>query len=352
MLSLGIEYKSRGPSLLIKCPNPSHGVDEHFGNCSISFKGEKPYAKCFACGFGGDLLDVVQVVRNCSFPEAVSFLNGEIRSDYFLKPRVNNSGRNRENKTKNNSSSITAADIPKETSPISELRSWQYLGERGFSEFYLRHFNIGLCQYPGVYYNYMITPLPEGNTFEARKIAEYETFLSLGFEGSLKEMRSIFRIWQEENPELSELPEVQYLSRPKVLYPSGTMQGKPFIFNQNELDYSQDLFICEGTAGVPKVWNNLSRNVTATFGTEISPLQIEILSKFKGRKIFIPDQGDPALIMLDRVSQILSGCHVIPVTSEDQEPDHVEQLQREWSNILPAQEYVLQRRKQQEEEDH
>jgi len=340
--ALGMEIDprvQRGSRMVVKpCPGPAHGgPDRHFGNLHL-YMNDKPRLRCFSCNWSGDLLDLVQLVNNCGLREAVKFLGGDFqRPAYFRDDR-----RPPEARAVATEPPPRAPYISKFLRPFDPLE-FRYSRDRGYTSDYCAKMGIRLCEGHRVYDGYIITPLPEGRTFEARKIAEAETFVGkLGFPPGLdlKYMREVYEFWREQNPD-DQSDAISYLDAPRVRYPRGTMRNKPFLFRQRDLDVNADVWICEGTAGVPKIYSHITTNVTATFGTEISAAQQQALARFP-RRIFVPDRGAPALVMLDRISQEIPGCYVILVDSEDHEEDHVDQLRR--GNIIPAQEYVLRRR--------
>ena len=44
---------------------------------SLSFSPSRGIFKCFGCGIGGDVFNLVQQAKECSFPEAYCFITGE-----------------------------------------------------------------------------------------------------------------------------------------------------------------------------------------------------------------------------------------------------------------------------------
>jgi DNA primase len=85
---LGPPLKREGRRLLWRCPlhddrNPSFGVDP-----------VRQTWKCWPCGLGGDAAALVMRLQNCTFPEAVAYLTGDLalsgksrgRSDKLMRP--------------------------------------------------------------------------------------------------------------------------------------------------------------------------------------------------------------------------------------------------------------------------
>lgn len=76
----------------------------------------------------------------------------------------------------------------------------------------------------------------------------------------------------------------------KVLYPKGGSVST--LFNIDNLDKNKELVIVEGIMDMPKIWENITKNVTTTFGIMITNKQKELLNQFPNIVLF-PD-GDEA----------------------------------------------------------
>jgi DNA primase len=77
---------------------------------------------------------------------------------------------------------------------------------------------------------------------------------------------------------------------PKCLYPKGC--DTDILFNQDKLDVSGTLIVCEGIMDVHKIWTHITDNVTCTFGVSLSEKQKKFLESVKDIVLFIDD--DPA----------------------------------------------------------
>lgn len=66
--ALNIDYVKKGKRFWIICPFHD---DRHIGS---AFVNENGFFKCFACGEDGDIFDIVQKVKFCSFVQAASFI--------------------------------------------------------------------------------------------------------------------------------------------------------------------------------------------------------------------------------------------------------------------------------------
>ncbi|MBO4801381.1 MAG: toprim domain-containing protein [Bacteroidaceae bacterium] len=69
---LGIELGTRGKWRECRCPNPQH--EDCHPSCKVNVK--KNRFKCFSCGCGGNNIDLVRLVRGCSYMDAVAWLLG------------------------------------------------------------------------------------------------------------------------------------------------------------------------------------------------------------------------------------------------------------------------------------
>ncbi|MBO4802467.1 MAG: hypothetical protein J5545_11500 [Bacteroidaceae bacterium] len=68
--SLGISLSTRGKWRECCCPNPQH--DDRHPSCRVNVQTNRFH--CFSCGCGGNNIDLVRLVRGCSYMEAVAWL--------------------------------------------------------------------------------------------------------------------------------------------------------------------------------------------------------------------------------------------------------------------------------------
>lgn len=72
--TLGIEMQRNGDTFAIRCPWHFGGrYDHHIGNCYIDKRHK--YFVCKSCGNSGDVLTLIQQVKNCSFTDALQWLS-------------------------------------------------------------------------------------------------------------------------------------------------------------------------------------------------------------------------------------------------------------------------------------
>lgn len=73
----------------------------------------------------------------------------------------------------------------------------------------------------------------------------------------------------------------------KVLYPKGGTSNT--LFNIDNLKFDEPLYVVEGIMDTVNLWQYVSRNVTCTFGVNVTNRQREMLSRFSSIVLFIDD---------------------------------------------------------------
>jgi DNA primase len=74
---------------------------------------------------------------------------------------------------------------------------------------------------------------------------------------------------------------------PKVLYPKGSPVS--FLFNQDNLNPEAPLIVVEGTMDLHLIWSQITKNVTCTFGMNVTADQRDYLRDCKRVVLFIDD---------------------------------------------------------------
>jgi len=106
---------------------------------------------------------------------------------------------------------------------------------------------------------------------------------------------------------------------------------KDFIFNQENLDFSKELYVKEGISGIAKIWNHISKNVTATLSSNVTTEQFKILSKFK-RIILVPDLDEAGKKMiLNFIKNIEEEKLYFVISVDDSEEDFLKYFNRIYS---------------------
>lgn len=285
--------------LELLCPLSTHGSpDKHYGNCSIHIP--TGIIACFSCHGRTNIFKLYQKAFNISYKQAVKEIGQG--TDLFL-------------------------DISKEKQSIPETfteskasynfthtklnpTKYYYTQKRGFSEAFCTKFNIQHCL-SEPYSDYMVIPIidTELNIFEyeCRKLMEYEYLLKyfkmpdISYETLKKLLKQQIqqqglRVFKRKLIDRSQ-KEIQndilkYLVQNKVFYPWQS-KNKFTLWNMDDLDFSEDLWFTEGLGSIPKIYDNITQNCTATFGSLIPETQIKQLKRFKSKLIHIPDL-DPA----------------------------------------------------------
>lgn len=258
--------------------------DRNFGNAHINeITG---ITSCLSCGLSYNLYQKVKICRpELSHSEILIFIG---QSEDALLVKKSRKGK------KNNHKEIKKDELLPHIKRVFRFPSreftpdeFTYTMERGFTKEFISHHGIRYVT-GGYYEGYIAIPIKEIGSFEFRKV----------------------------DPSID---------KKKVLYPKGTKVNTT-IWNESELNREEDIYICEGTGGTPKIWTFLSKNVTAIFGAKIMDKQYNILSEFKKRKIFIPDNDAASITMLSDVSDRLSNAWVLPVTMDDKEPGYADEI--------------------------
>jgi hypothetical protein len=130
-----------------------------------------------------------------------------------------------------------------------------------------------------------------------------------------------------QNGEKIDHEKLLYLLKPKVLYP-GNSDQKETLFNREELDLDKDLYISEGTGTLPKLYR-FNKNSTCLFGTAGSKndSQQKLLTKFKKKKILIPNHDVASYSMIWKLSKFVDDIWVLPIKEDDTHKDFSKRLE-------------------------
>ena len=295
----------------ISCPVHRNGS---LGSSSISKSG---VFNCFVCG-STNVFKLLKDQKNLSYSETLNFLNIQVEPELEIKSRRLKTKQIDENIEKEK----IFYDIPvREFNPSSFI----YTKSRHFTKEFITTFNIGIAK-SGYYKDYMIIPI--GDSYEARKIKEQEVLDQIGilkkdFKTFIKKENYEYYDNQlyKDNIEIIDW-KMSYLLRPKTLYPLNNNTHKETIFNMSQLDINKDLYVCEGTSGLPSIWSHLSKNCTCTFGSNITDKQMKILANFK-RIILLVDNDKAGFKMLNALSK-LDNVWGIVKTIDDNEEQYIE----------------------------
>jgi len=87
----------------------------------------------------------------------------------------------------------------------------------------------------------------------------------------------------------------------KVLYVKGGSAGS--LFNLDNLDREEPLIVVEGIMDLPQIWTHISKNVTTTYGIQLTYKQTEMLRGFK-HIILFPDGDEGGKRFIDNLDAV------------------------------------------------
>jgi DNA primase len=88
----------------------------------------------------------------------------------------------------------------------------------------------------------------------------------------------------------------------KVIYPNNSRISRA-IFNRDNLNPDEPVFIVEGIKGALRFWRDFNRNVTAIFSNRLKGDQTRILSSYS-RYVIVPDLGEAGEMMIEDIIRI------------------------------------------------
>ena len=302
---LGIKRESSfsGKYIQILCPNHN---DKSFGSCQVY---NNSVIKCWSCGYVSNLFGLVRSRKpELNSRQIFQFLGENNNSDLLLT-YLNERSRKKE---------VKEIFINLEKIKLLQKEKVNTLLYYPFTRFITKdfcdRFNIEIIT-EGFYKDFFCIPIiykGEIISYEFRKAKEYEYFeqyykSDFDITKPLEFYRKRFK--QEENIPKNFL--TNYLRKSKVIY-NKQSQLKNIIFNIDNLNRNEDLYITEGVAGIPELeFNFKSKNCTALFGSEVSEKQVEILSEFTQRKILWLDNDIASDKLISLLNQILSNFWII-----------------------------------------
>lgn len=216
--------------------------------------------------------------------------------------------------------------------------NFDYLKKREYSEEFIDYFEIRHVL-SGIYSDYMCIPIinKSANIFgaEFRKLREYEILkLYFNLDSSFKRLKNQFKKYIKENNiyldrqynlhfnnEIIQDDNLKYLLQKKVLYPSG-FNVNTSIFQIDNLDYDEVLWLTEGTGSMPKIWQYISKNCSCSFGSNVSEGQIEYLKRFKQINVVV-DQDLSGFKMISKLHNNLTNLFIVDIEYEDTHTEYV-----------------------------
>lgn len=359
--SLGISYKDRANSkgwLPILCPRHN---DTEFGSCSINIGNE--YNGVISCFAGCDSFHLTSVIMDrmhCNYYQALDIL-GAKETEKTVNQNLSNRITLPERPKKNDPTTAYVNKINEEYLEDFDPLDYTYTKLRGFTKEFCGCF--GIRKITDKWYKHRIyVPIKDSKqgiqTFEARKLMEEEALqawlqgknhplhvLRQKFREYKKHTRlkyekdedGIFTLYQHGKP-IPDDDTLIYLIKPKVLYPSGSRIYKT-IFNVDNLNRNEDLYLVEGLGSIAKIWEYVTKNVSCAFGVHIVEEQIRILKEFKKKIIIIPDADESGIKMVEYLCEHLNNVFVLISDYEDTDAEYVDTILRD--RIINAKEFIL-----------
>jgi hypothetical protein len=342
--NLGIDHADSDKEwILIRCPLHA---DKKMKNCGINTITSVIY--CFSCKRSMNLVSLVQDKMNLQYKDAMKFIKGDnyIEScksspDYNLK--------NNKRQKKKTDKKKQVYKIEKEILLKLNPENFYYTSRRKLTREFCDKFEIKIC-WTGWYANYFITPIRDKkkgiDTFEARKLCQLEYLKSLNLDEesfdtlveNKKMMIKDYKVYSEVKDQYYDNSILLFLLKPKILYPKGSRIWET-IFNIDNLDFNEDLWISEGLGTTPSIYNHITKNITSTFGSEVTDAQMEYLQKFNKRKLIIPDNDQASLIEIEALNMQVDNLWVVDIKSEDTDRTFISDIKK--ANIIEASRYLF-----------
>ena len=333
--------------LQCQCPNPTHYEQVH-DNCSVNLN--SGFVKCFSCGYGNkgesrkSIINAVMDRLNYSYKEAIQFIEQGIACTTSYMPVQQTKTRKR----------IRKKALYNFTTTDLNPNDFYYTRIRGFTEEFIKQFNIKHVT-SNWFTDYMIIPIIDSskqiNEYEGRKLKEYETLCEFYDvkNASLDKLKNNFKeLCRSNDIRLNKKnynvyigetvlhdERVKYLLKPKTLYISNS-RCQETLWNIDNLNREEDLYVVEGTASVNRIWSNISKNVTAIFGVSITEEQIAYLRQFK-RVIYIPDFDKAGYESVNFLKRHLDNLVVIVCRYEDTDIEYIDTIKN--AKLLTSDEY-------------
>lgn len=331
---LGIDYDASKISTngWISCLCPMHS-DRHYGNAAVNIN--SGVISCFSCGQKVSLLKLAKQrnllnIENYIPKDFVSSIPHQVKREII---------------NYNYDFSYIPLDPDKHS----------YTKSRGYTKGFCEEFQVVHC-ISGDYENYFTIPIIDSKrkvkTYEARKLCK-DVYLKKYYKNK-KTRLSYENLFDQECEEKDYKIikgkifdkagnqyfsyDLLYLLKPKVLYPflSGVWCT---IFNVDNLDFNQDLWLSEGTGTIPKVYQYISKNCSATFGSKITKEQFEILRRFKKKIIVIVDLDIAGYQMVLSMFEKLNNILICVVDSKDTDDSFIKDIQS--TSLIEANEFLI-----------
>jgi len=246
LMSLGITAEDKGHYFMAACPSGNHADNKP----SWTVYKDTGHHVCYACGYSGSLN---HLVKSLSGKGIIEFCDlGEMESFVFKNHKINKPSEAKGFPIKKNQMIIEGIvkSVFENPSVLSYLTK-RHVNKQFIEDFNIFYMDIGKINGTPIY-NRVLIPI------------EYD--------------------YQRISIEARDYTETQ---KKKVIYPKGGTVNT--LFNYDNLNTKDTLYLCEGIMDIPLIYSHVSRNVSCTFGVNITVTQKEMLKQFPKICLFLDD---------------------------------------------------------------
>lgn len=246
LMSLGIVAEDKGHYYMSTCPSGTHADNKP----SWTLYKDTGHHVCYSCGFSGGLGHLVKTLSGKSIIEFCDL--GEMESFIFKNHKVSKPSEVKGFPVKKNQMNIEGTIFP----VFENKEVMSYLTKRHITQKFIEDFNIF----------YMKSGKINGTPLNDRVL------IPISYEGSRISIEA--RDFTEKQAK-------------KVIYPKGGTVNT--LFNYDNLSINELLYLCEGIMDIPLIYDHITKNVSCTFGVNITNTQKEMLKQFDKICLFLDD---------------------------------------------------------------
>jgi len=243
LLSSGVRFTDKGAYYSIFCP-----FHDNKKTASASLYKDRWLFRCFGCDSSYSFQKLYEALKGKPWNEHGSF--NMVPTP--LKDTMANVSRQ-----------IYAIEEGSVTSVYDNAKALAYCRNRGINDNFIKYFDLqatDLCKFKKI------------ERTDPTTIWQNRLLIPINFEGK---------------PYNLEGRDYTYKQTPKCLYPKHCKMD--ICFNQSELNKERPLIVCEGIMDVHKIWSNVDKNVTCTFGVSLTEGQKDFLRDSPNLILFIDD---------------------------------------------------------------
>jgi DNA primase len=295
---------------------------------------------CHGCKTTSNITSVYKERFNiASYREANEMIFGSvlnINTDFINKNFTDNLKKEKADSYKKN------INLDITTYPIKNPDAFQYMKLRGWNKKFIDYFHIEMS-ISNTYLDYAIIPIVSKklniNTLEARKVLELK-YLQKILKSDSENLDRLKAKFIKDKQLYKDSIYYKYLIQPKTYYPPKAPVTE-LIFNYDNLNFNEDVILVEGIASISKIWNNLTTNVSCTFGSKVSETQINILRQFKKRILLISDNDLASYTFIEKLNRYFDNIYVFDCYTKDTDVNFIDILCN--SAFLKANDFLIKR---------